>query len=332
MFALPPGVPHPTPTAICNTENLVTTVSTCSTAQNLVHSVSTRSFDGEISYELLESRQRCEGHFCTKCLDKGDNEYAVLSKSNAMWFCAPCRVHIEKNINNEKMIEQKCKEIMNEFETRITQIESELKNKCDENKVRDIIKEEMATGVNRETQSLSTEAPKTTTNTQEVLSELEDRKKRENNIICFGIEEQTSNEGSERKRKDEKTIRDILSACKLNKELLDSITKVVRLGKIKKPESNAKENEDAKPRPILVSFGSIEDKKLFFKNIRELQTTKEYKSVRISNDLTKTERENEAKLRDDANRMNTEKSQSGKYVFRVRGPPWDRKIVRQIKK
>ncbi|XP_033729737.1 uncharacterized protein LOC117318912 [Pecten maximus] len=283
--------------------------------------------------KLLEC-QRCEGRFCTKCLDKGDNEYTVLSKSNAMWFCAPCRVHIEKNINNDKMIEQKCKEIMNEFEERITTIEEALKNKCDERKVRDIIKEELASGTKGDTpQESTTTQQKATSNTQEVLTELEDRKKRENNILVFGVKEQTNNDGSERKKEDEKIIQDMLSACKLTKELLDGITKVARLGKFKKPKEESTEStEPAGIRPILVSFGTTDHKKCFFRNISELQKHDKYKSNKISNDLTKNEREKEASLREEAKRMSQEQSQSGKYVFRVRGPPWNRKIVRQTKK
>ncbi|XP_033753210.1 uncharacterized protein LOC117336708 [Pecten maximus] len=104
------------------------------------------------------------------------------------------------------MIEQKCKEIMNEFEERITTIEEALKNKCDERKVRDIIKEELASGTKGDTpQESTTTQQKATSNTQEVLTELEDRKKRENNILVFGVKEQTNNDGSERKKQKNRT-------------------------------------------------------------------------------------------------------------------------------
>ena len=36
--------------------------------------------------------------YCIKCLKKTDIEYQVLSKSDSMWFCGPCRGKVEKNI------------------------------------------------------------------------------------------------------------------------------------------------------------------------------------------------------------------------------------------
>ena len=47
--------------------------------------------------KLLECK-RCRDRFWTKCLNKPDEEYDILSKCGVMWFCAPCREKVQKNI------------------------------------------------------------------------------------------------------------------------------------------------------------------------------------------------------------------------------------------
>lgn len=78
----------------------------------------------------------------------------------------------------------------------------------------------------------------------------------------------------------------------------------MRIGKFDKTK---KENE-RKARPILTVFGSVEDKRFFFRNIKELQNHEKYKEISISNDLTKQEREKESELREEADRKNNQES------------------------
>lgn len=51
--------------------------------------------------------------------------------------------------------------------------------------------------------------------TQDVLTELEDGKRRERNIIIFRIKEQTNSEGQDRKKAVEDEIKSSLSVCNL---------------------------------------------------------------------------------------------------------------------
>jgi hypothetical protein len=48
--------------------------------------------------------------------------------------------------------------------------------------------------------------------------------------------------------------------------------------------------------------------------------------VRIGNDLTRTEREEEKKLYEKSKKL--QEADSGEHRYRVRGPPWARKIVK----
>jgi hypothetical protein len=60
-----------------------------------------------------------------------------------MWFCVKCRKIVEEHIIIDLKIEKRCKEIMENYEQRISDIESEMNKKCDEPRVREIVKEEL---------------------------------------------------------------------------------------------------------------------------------------------------------------------------------------------
>ena len=62
-----------------------------------------------------------------------------------MWFCVPCRERVENDIVMDLKIEKKCKEIMSPLESRISKLEVEITNKCDENKVKEIVTKEIDT-------------------------------------------------------------------------------------------------------------------------------------------------------------------------------------------
>ena len=100
--------------------------------------------------------QRCKEHFCIKCLKKSNTEYDVLSKSDTMWFCVKCRKIVEEHIVIDLKIEERCKEIMENYEQRISDIEivkEELElNSCNEPMVKKIV-EEVITGEGQNLQS-----------------------------------------------------------------------------------------------------------------------------------------------------------------------------------
>lgn len=88
----------------------------------------------------------CRKHFCTRCLDKGDNEYSILANSDCLWFCVPCLVIVQENLKTDYKIEQQCAKAMKKHEDRLKLIEDKLASKCEEKQVRDIrISEETRT-------------------------------------------------------------------------------------------------------------------------------------------------------------------------------------------
>ncbi|CAC5400189.1 unnamed protein product [Mytilus coruscus] len=88
----------------------------------------------ESDAQLMEC-QRCKEHFCITCLKKTKAKYSMLCKTDAMWFCGKCRIVMEQHAVTDIEIERRCKQIMENFEERITSLEKTVDNKCDEDRV-----------------------------------------------------------------------------------------------------------------------------------------------------------------------------------------------------
>ena len=77
-----------------------------------------------------------------------------------------------------------------------------------------------------------------------------------------------------------------------------------------------------------VVMPSEEDKVKVLKSLRNLKTAPEpYRSVRVSCDMTKTERENHKKLLEEAKNRDRN-DPSGDWIHLVRGLPDQRRIIR----
>lgn len=151
----------------------------------------------------------------------------------------------------------------------------------------------------------------------EAVREMEERKLRENNIVIFGVQEKDSRVSQERIQHDLEYVKQILVTCGVETEV-SSIRGVSRLGKY---------DVNRRKRPLHVGFTDKKGKMELFKNIRALQGNPEYTNVSITNDLTKEQREQEKKLLLEAKNL----TDSGRGIFKVRGPPWARKVI-QVKR
>lgn len=109
--------------------------------------------------KMLEC-QRCRAHYCIRCLDKSINEYEMLSNSDLMWFCGPCKGKVEKKpIVTDLKIEKRCNAIIREFEDRLSSLENEISSKGNKSDVRRIVREEInnnKTDINSATELLIT--------------------------------------------------------------------------------------------------------------------------------------------------------------------------------
>ncbi len=90
-----------------------------------------------------------------------------------------------------------------------------------------------------------------------VLQELNDKKKRENNIVVYNVPESNSNMFQERINHDRQIIRKLLSTCKVQE---DKMIRVLRLGR----------KIEGRDRPVLAVLTDSEVRNYLFQNLKEL--------------------------------------------------------------
>jgi hypothetical protein len=182
-----------------------------------------------------------------------------------MWFCLLCRKTVERNIVTYMKIEERCNHIMTTYESRIAYLEEEIKGKFKINKVKTIVREEI-----RQSQIPEMSSPwgmqmsanpdgRKKEPLKTVISEIQERRGREKNIVIYGVPAPEPEETEERKKKNTDVVLGVMKACKVTIND-DSIVKVRRLGKYKEPEKEEKKTEHAdnhqqqtrSGRPILV--------------------------------------------------------------------------------
>ena len=202
--------------------------------------------------------------------------------------------------------------------------------KCNSKEVKEIVRQEM--------DALHTCRPNddesrnllTTQNSgivvEETVREINERKNRETNFLIFNAPEPKTNLKEERVTIDMEFVEGLCNeVCNLNLDVKDEITKVIRLGK-KQTDGDMGDTEQ-KPRPIKVVMKDTNKKMELFKRLSNLRDAEDkYKCLSIQHDLTKKEREEGRKLLEEA--RTKEINDDGKWLYRVRGPPWARKIVR----
>ena len=270
--------------------------------------------------KMLECK-RCKQHYCIACLKQSEEMYKLIAQEeDFMWFCTNCREKVEKTIETDFEIETKCNEIMKKHEDRLSKLEEEMPTKCSEDRVREIFKEEQkkdqSSGALQTGDRIINNEPQVVVNT--VLNEIDDRKARENNMVIYGMEEIHSQNREVRLNHDKEMVESILDTCEVRDK---TVVKIIRLGKF---------DEEKKRRPVLVNFGSLEQKLQIFRQASKLKNAgPKLSSIKVSNDLTKSERENEKKLFLQAKQL--EEKSLGESRFRVRGPPWARKVVKLSK-
>lgn len=271
--------------------------------------------------KLLEC-QRCRDHYCIDCLNKTVAEYNILANSDTMWFCIKCREKVEKNINMELNIEKHCKEIMERYECRIQTLEKGMEEKCNIEDVKKIVQEEMASSssTNSEINLLSTQIQKESEpiSTTSIIQEMNEIANRANNIVFFGLAETAEPDREKRKETEIEDIKEIAEQSEVT--FPDEIDiKIQRLGKFTKYLINN--------RPLLLTLPDPTFKKSLFRNAHKLKENDgKFSKIYMNHDMTRTGREEDKKLRDEAKQM--QENSTEKNIYRVRGPPGNRKIVK----
>ena len=148
------------------------------------------------------------------------------------------------------------------------------------------------------------------------------RERKKNNIIIHRMEESKAKTEEDKYRDDKKSIQslinDVLKVPSEDKE----IKKVIRLGKIK----------EGGERPLLVEFREGTLKNQVIENLSNLRYAEEkHKRISVTHDMTIGEREQCKELVKQCKTKQLQ-DQSGEWIFKVRGPPGDMRIVKLKRK
>ena len=267
--------------------------------------------------DMLLICERCSQWCCSTCVGITGIEYTFLSsRRDIHWHCTTCEEQASMDIKTGRDIEERCKVYFDRFsremEKKFEDVKSEIKFSLI-HEIKQELNEEMKAKSNVDITILKSEMKKNVEVAVKATKEKDDRKL---NVIIFQAPESTSIIKDEILDQDKtfvtKTFNDILE---LDSEQSSDIVKTLRLGR-------KKDNEN---RPLLVTLGSEETKKKVMRNLYQLKDKNQ--TIKINHDMTPEERKELRDLIQEAEKK-TKEEESGDFVFRVRGPPWDRRIVR----
>lgn len=117
-----------------------------------------------------------------------------------------------------------------------------------------------------------------------ILQEVEQRERRRNNVMIFGLPEKTNGSLSERQQFDVAQISDLFGEVGLSGEKPEQSRRVGRM-------------IDGRARPLKVKMEVHEDKQRILRCRKNLRDSSSYKHVFITNDETKMQQEEMRKLR-----------------------------------
>lgn len=197
------------------------------------------------------------------------------------------------------------KESMQDLSSRMERVEMNLSDLKESTK-KEMKEGERTYGEHQVSQGIQKEMDMNT-----VFEELNDKKKRENNIVVYNVPECDSSMFQERIKHDRQIMKQILNACGIHEE---KMARVVRLGKKK----------EGRGRPVLTVLTDPEVRNDLFRNVKELAKDDNLKNFRVAYDLTRRERQLDQDLLEKA--KNLTETGKGKHV--VRGPPWNRRVVK----
>ena len=163
----------------------------------------------------------------------------------------------------------------------------------------------------------------------EVCSNINERMMRQKNIGVFKLPEDPSTTKEDQKQSD---IEHTHRICQTTMGRRNIEVNVRRLGAKETDGNEGEARAYRRARPILVQFETEQDKVEMMKNLYKLGgSAAPYNKISIRQDMTRTERKADKKLQNEAKSKN-EETPEGNFIFQVRGPPWDRKVVKIRKK
>ena len=228
-----------------------------------------------------------------------------------MIACITCQEYIKDKRQFTDLIETQ----FTVLETKLTaKIESSINSQMKENQTSTTESKKSFADVAKPNNQVSLTNIKYLLRSEKIEEQIEEQRKqsKDPNIITHGVDE------SEDENNDHEFVHNFLKEINFPININTEPRHVSRIGQKFKPK-----------RPIKVVFKDGHVKYRFIQRLKELKQHKKYSNIRITDDLTRTEREvlKEWKMKAD-HRNKTEPDEN--YVWRVRGSPRDGLYLKKL--
>ncbi len=278
----------------------------------------------------------CFEHTCIKCAKLSVAEYKLMKREDIFWVCKVCVPKMTSliaskqegtedeasglNSNSSAGIATLMEAIDKKFEKLEEKIDVKMQSYTKE--VPETMKKSFAevVGKNKMNEPPAETVRKIVKNTMmEHKKDEKSRETREENIIIHRVPESNSEDPEERKGADTKFFQ---SLCTDVLGIQEPETKnILRIGK--------KMDNAEKPRPLKISMKTTIGKRKIMARLTNLKDAEaKFKNISVVDDLTQEERKQIKAKVEEAQEMEKSESEGGRWAFKVRGPPWDLRIVK----
>ena len=269
----------------------------------------------QVEFQIEEEKpivcDRCEYPVCITCSLVPPSEFSVLTRADrpGIWCCRGCKKSALTAIKNDRTIEEKCKEFLedfrnefdqklknmkDDFESKIQRVESELSSL--KNNIPDVgCAETLVTKTNESL--LKAKSDLATTAVQQSTKEMSDRDRRKCSLIWFGVPESKAENPPDKVKDDISYVQKI---CDNVLKTTVEITKCVR--------HRAKPGE---VRPLLINVKEPEQVANVLKNGKNLRDYAENDKLFVKKDETPLERIERKRLTKLRNQKREETKEKG---------------------
>ena len=249
-----------------------------------------------------------------------DETFKVLDIQNeeqgqCFWSCQSCRSYALKFDKRIRDVEKRVRELE---EKTLPAMKTDIKTNKEDIVV---LKATTAKIVKENKENASSSREMVTTS---VFEEMRERETRRCNLVIHNLKEPGADiiDKKERILMDKENVQELFDLVNAEVNVTDSARFAKRLGPI---------NEDSSPRPLLVGFDSeVSCKTVLDKSSILSEKEEPWSDINIVRDLTKLQRKDENKLREEATKKNSELSpeDAENWVWKVVGRRGERRIVK----
>ena len=272
--------------------------------------------------------------------DKLEKEMKVLSGRNTKMEAK--QEAYEQDIKAvQAKVEAVCKE-MDKMNARFGELDVSLQKTVEKQKLnfRDIMKDQLEQKMVNVSETVKKEVSvslgNVTANIQQVQSDIQetraeaaeqrDKEARRNNIILYKVPESITDRNEDRNKLDVAFCLSLFNNCMQVGIGEEDLVNVFRLGR--RPEPGVSPGA----RPLMVQLVNYNLKNVIMESVYKLKNSEQkFKSIVIAHDMTKLEREQCKEMVAETKHMATQ-DPSGEYLYRVRGPPGDMRILKFLKR